>query len=146
MRILIINGPNLNLLGTREPEVYGTDTYADLDTFLRAEAKELNIDITIRQSNYEGAILDLMHHAASERYEGIILNAAAYSHYSYAIRDGIKAISIPVVNVHLTDPASRPEAFRHTDVIKPVCVATIKGKGFVGYVDALRLLTKEVIR
>ncbi len=146
MRILIINGPNLNVLGTREVDVYGTATYAELETYLHTEARKLDVALVVRQTNYEGAVLDLLHHAAAEGFDGVVLNAAAYSHYSYAIRDGVKAVALPVVNVHLTDPCDRSEPFRKTDVLKSVCVATIKGKGFAGYVDAMRLLMKDVKR
>ena len=146
MHILVINGPNLNLLGHREVEVYGNATYDALELFLHAEAKKLNVALTIHQTNYEGAVLDLLHHAEAQGFDGVVLNAAAYSHYSYAIQDGVKAIALPVVNVHLTDPAARQETFRHTDVLEAVCVATVKGKGFASYADALSLLVKDVIR
>ena len=146
MPILIINGPNLNALGKREPDIYGHVTYEDLERYLHKEAKDLGVSVAVHQTNYEGAILDLLHHAEAQGYDAVVLNAAAYSHYSYAIRDGIKAISLPVINVHLTDPDMRQEAFRHTDVLKPVCLTTIKGKGFAGYGEALRFLVKEVIK
>lgn len=144
MNILIINGPNLNLLGTREPSIYGNQTYQDLETTLKTHASTLNVTLDIHQTNFEGIIMDLLHHAPSKPYHGIILNAAAFSHYSYAIYDAIKAIPIPIVNVHLTDPATREETFRHKDVIESACLATFKGKGFQSYIDALSFLKKEV--
>lgn len=144
MNILIINGPNLNLLGTREPSIYGKQTYQDLETTLKTHAASLNVTLDIHQTNFEGIIIDLMHHAPSKPYHGIILNAAAFSHYSYAIYDAIKAISIPVINVHLTDPLTREETFRHKDVIAPACLTTFKGKGFQSYIDAITFLQKEV--
>ncbi len=144
MNILIINGPNLNLLGTREPTIYGEKTYQDLETTLKDYAASLNIELDIHQTNFEGIIIDLLHHAYSKPYHGIILNAAALSHYSYAIYDAIKAVDVPVVNVHLTDPTTRNEAFRHNDVIEAACLSTFKGKGFRSYQDAITFLQKEV--
>jgi 3-dehydroquinate dehydratase-2 len=144
MNILIINGPNLNLLGTREPLIYGNQSYQDLESTLKKYATKLNVTLDIHQTNFEGIVIDLMHHAASKPYHGIILNAAALSHYSYAIYDAIKAISIPVINVHLSDPSTREEPFRHKDVIASACLNTFKGKGFKSYLEAITFLQKEV--
>ncbi len=144
MTILIINGPNLNLLGIREVELYGHSTYQDLETFLKRHAEALDIKIEIHQTNFEGIVIDLMHYALHKSYDGIIVNAAALSHYSYAIYDAIKAIPIPVISVHLTDPEKRDESFRHRDVIAPACVTTYKGHGFDSYRLALEHLAKEV--
>ena len=137
MTILIINGPNLNLLGTREPTIYGNKSYEDLKTDLQTHAKKLAMTIDIYQTNFEGIIIDLMHHAHHKPYDAIIINGAALSHYSYAIVDAISAIDIPVINVHLTDPLKRKESFRHTDVIALASEITFKGKGFNSYIDAL---------
>ncbi|MFW5838343.1 MAG: type II 3-dehydroquinate dehydratase [Bacillota bacterium] len=144
MTILIINGPNLNLLGTREPSIYGHQTYQELETILKRHATSIGATIDIHQTNFEGIMIDLMHHAASKPYHGIIINAAALSHYSYAIYDAIKAIQIPVVNVHLTDPSNREEPFRHKDVIASACLKTFKGKGIQSYVEAMTFLHEEV--
>ena len=146
MHILIINGPNLNLLGKREPSIYGSKTYPDLEKALNDAALSLNITVEIHQTNLEGIIIDLLHYAEHKNFQGVILNAAAYSHYSYAIYDAIKAIDIPVVNVHLTDPTKRSEAFRALDVIEPAALKTFKGNGFKSYLDALSYLTKDVIK
>ncbi len=140
MRILIVNGPNLNLLGTREPEIYGKMTYESLNEELQAYAKKNKLSLEIRQSNLEGIIIDLLHYAAFEKFDGVCLNAAAYTHYAYAIYDAIKAIDVPVVEVHLTDPARRPEPFRKVSVIEDACVATFKGEGITSYKKAIAYL------
>ncbi|MFW5865378.1 MAG: type II 3-dehydroquinate dehydratase [Candidatus Izemoplasmataceae bacterium] len=145
MNILIINGPNLNLLGTREPDIYGKYSYKDLEHALKKHARQLNVTVDIHQTNFEGIIIDLLHYAITKPYHGIILNAAALSHYSYAIYDAIKAISIPVINVHLTNPNNRKEVFRHNDVIKDACLKTFKGEGIQSYLNAMSFLHKESI-
>lgn len=139
MNILVINGPNLNLLGIREKEVYGEASYADLENFLYEEAKKLHVRLDIVQTNHEGTIIDKIHEAYQRKYSGIILNAGAYTHYSYAIRDAIKAVNMKVVEVHLTDLNKR-EDFRKVSVIREVCAATFMGKGFQSYLEALRFL------
>ncbi|MFU8785815.1 MAG: type II 3-dehydroquinate dehydratase [Candidatus Izemoplasmataceae bacterium] len=144
MHILVINGPNLNLLGTRQVEIYGNKTYQDLENILKEEALNLDISIEIHQTNFEGIIIDLLHYAKHKNFDGILLNAAAYTHYSYAIYDAILAIHLPVVEVHLTDLASRKEAFRRTSVIEDACIKTFSGKGFDSYIEALNYLSKEV--
>lgn len=140
MKILIINGPNLNFLGIREPNVYGKMTYQELCNLLYNYGKEKEIDLLIEQTNYEGKIIDLLQNAYFEQeISGIILNAAAYTHYSYAIHDAIKAINKPVIEVHLSDPSTRDE-FRHLSVIEQVCKKTFKGMGINSYYQAIDYL------
>lgn len=138
MRILVINGPNLNMLGLREPELYGSATYQDLLDLIAAEAKLLGVEVACMQSNSEGELVDAIQSAYSTM-DGIIINPAAYTHTSVAILDAVKAVGLPVVEVHLTDPDTREE-FRRVSFIRAACIATIKGHGFTGYLEALRLL------
>jgi len=130
MKIKIINGPNLNLLGTREPEIYGTISFEDYLPQLQAQFPDVEIDYF--QSNCEGAIIDAMQKAAAKGFVGIVLNAGAYTHYSIAILDAIKAISIPVVEVHVSQPAAREE-FRRISVIAPACIGSVSGFGLKSY-------------
>lgn len=143
MKLLVINGPNINLLGVREVSIYGHKTYEDLETYLHDAAKDFNIDIEIHQTNLEGIIIDLLHYAYFKKMDGVILNAAAYTHYSYAIKDAIKAIPVPVVEVHLSDIKTREESFRHKSVIEDVCEKTFSGNGFLSYLDAIQYLVKK---
>ncbi|MCY8267774.1 type II 3-dehydroquinate dehydratase [Bacillus haynesii] len=129
--ILILNGPNLNRLGKREPDVYGTDTLTDLEQKLFQFAEGIQTELTFFQSNHEGDLIDALHEA-EEQYDGIVLNPGAFSHYSYAIRDAVAAISIPVIEIHLSNPHAREE-FRHRSVIAPVARDQITGLGFEGY-------------
>lgn len=142
MKILVVNGPNLNLLGIREPEVYGTKNYKELEKFLKSISKELGVKIKIYQTNHEGKILDLLQSSLRKKCDGIILNAGAYSHYSYAIRDCISSIKVPVVEVHLSDITKR-ENFRKTSVISDVCVKTFMGEHFESYKKSLEYLSKK---
>lgn len=135
MKILVINGPNLNLLGSRAPETYGRDTLESIITELELAGRKRGIDVDSFQSNNEGKLIDKLHEARGI-YDGIIINPGAYTHYSYAIRDAIEAIEIPVVEVHLSNIYSREE-FRHTSVISSVCRGTIAGLGKKGYFLAL---------
>jgi 3-dehydroquinate dehydratase-2 len=142
-KILIINGPNLNLLGKRDPAVYGSETYVDLCGFIKIEAAKLGFsDSEIFQSNSEGALIDKIHEADG-KFCGIILNAGAYTHYSYAIRDAIDAVKLPVIEVHLSNVHSRDE-FRHKSVIAPVCKGSIAGFGKISYAAALYAM-KELL-
>ena len=137
-KILVIHGPNLNLLGEREPGVYGTDTFESINAEIIAHSKGYGMECDIFQSNHEGAIIDKLHEASKE-YDGVVLNAGAYTHYSYAIRDAIAAIKIPVVEVHLSNIHAR-DGFRENSVIAPVCAGQISGFGKYSYlmgVDAL---------
>lgn len=142
MNILIINGPNLNLLGKREPGVYGNDSLQEIQSEIVELSKELNIDVEFYQSNHEGGIIDALHKAMDE-CDGAVLNAGAYTHYSYAIRDAIAAIKIPVVEVHMSNIHAREE-FRHTSLIAPVCRGSILGFGKNSYLLALRAV-KDII-
>ncbi len=138
MNVLVIHGPNLNLLGTREPEVYGTLTLADIDARLQEEAHALGCTVRSVQHNSEGAIVDELH-AARGAVDAIAINPGAYTHYAYAIRDAIAAIGLPVVEVHMTNVHAR-ESFRSTSVVAAVCRGSISGFGIESYVLALRAL------
>ena len=143
MKILIINGPNLNFLGIREPDIYGKRTYLDLVKKLEDYAAKINIEIKIEQSNSEGSIIDFLHESYFNNFDGVIINPAAYTHYSIAIRDAISSITLPTVEVHLTDITKR-EPFRQVDVVKDVCIETFMGKGFDSYIEAIDFLITYV--
>lgn len=142
MRVLVIHGPNLNLLGEREPAIYGTQTLAEIDGAIADGAKLLGLDVRCEQHNSEGAIIDALH-AARGAYGGIVINPGAYAHYSYAIADAIGAIGVPVIEVHLSNIAAR-EPFRHTSVTAAACRGVVSGLGSVGYVLALRALGESL--
>ena len=135
MKIIIINGPNLNLLGTREPELYGSATYQDLVEFCRKSASELGVEVDIHQSNHEGVLIELIH-AARGWYDAIVINAAGYTHTSVAILDALKAVNLPVAEVHLTEPKEREE-FRKISFVGMVAEKTFSGMGFNSYLAAL---------
>ena len=139
MKILVINGPNLNFLGIREPEIYGKSTYQDLCDLINNKAKQDNIDIEIVQSNYEGKIVDTIQEAYYKKVDGIVINPAAYTHTSVAILDALKAVMIPCVEVHISDVAEREE-FRKHSYVGMIAKTTIKGKGFNGYLEAIDYL------
>lgn len=139
MKILVLNGPNINLLGLREPNIYGTGTYAELVETLTRRAGELGIDISFYQTNHEGALVDMIQAAYAEGTDGIIFNPAAYTHTSIAIADTLAAVRIPTVEVHISDVSKR-EAFRQISYIRPYCIASIIGHGTKGYIEALELL------
>lgn len=136
--VLVIHGPNLNLLGEREPEVYGKTTLADLNALLEAEAAKLGLVLKTFQSNHEGALIDKIH---EERkwMQALVINPGAFTHYSYALRDAISSVSTRAYEVHLSDISKREE-FRRISVIKDVCVAQISGKGVGSYLEALALV------
>ena len=138
MRVLVLHGPNLNLLGTREPEIYGSRTLDDVNDVIASEADLLGVTVRAEQYNGEGQIVDALHGARAQ-YDGVIVNPGAYSHYSYAIADAIAAISIPVIEVHLSNIAAR-EDFRRRSVTAAACRGTISGFGPSSYVLALRAL------
>ena len=140
MKILVINGPNLNFLGIREKNIYGTQDYNYLVEMITKKAKETGTDIEIWQSNHEGAIIDKLH-AARTAFDGVIINAGAYTHYSYAIRDAIAAIKIPCIEVHISNVFARDE-FRSNSVIAPVCKGSISGFGFGSYYLAVQALAE----
>ena len=134
--VFVLNGPNLNLLGTREPEVYGKDTLDDIARMLAGRAAELGLALDIRQSNHEGHLIDWLHEAAASEAKAVILNAGGYTHTSIALRDAVAAIPVPVIEVHLSDPLAR-EPFRHTSFLSDVCKESISGLGAQGYLVAL---------
>ncbi len=134
--VFVLNGPNLNLLGMREPDIYGSDTLDDIAGRLEDQAHELNLEVDIRQSNHEGHLVDWLHEAAAEEAQAVILNAGALTHTSIALHDAIKAIDVPVIEVHISNPAAR-EIFRHKSLIAPVAKGTICGFGALGYQLAL---------
>lgn len=141
MRVLVINGPNINMLGIREPDIYGKSTYAELIELIQRESDALGVEVQFFQSNHEGAIVDEIQ-AAYGKFDGIIINPAAYTHTSVALLDAVKAVGIPTVEVHISDPDTREE-FRHISYIRAGCVKTIKGRGFDGYLLALHYLASE---
>jgi 3-dehydroquinate dehydratase-2 len=140
MRVLVLHGPNLNLLGEREPAIYGTQTLAQIDDAIAAAARDLNLEVYCEQYNAEGAIIDALHDAR-KNCAGVIINPGAYAHSSYAIRDAIAGIGIPVVEVHLSNVAAR-EVFRHTAVTAAACRGVISGFGAAGYTMALRAVAE----
>ena len=141
MKILVLNGPNMNMLGIRQPEVYGRETYEDLCAMIQAEADHLGVEVSFFQSNHEGALVDAIQQAYFDKVDGIIFNPAAYTHTSVALLDALKAVEIPTVEVHVSNPDSREE-FRRVSYIRPACVGTVKGKSLPGYLEALRLLCR----
>ncbi len=143
MKVLIINGPNLNMIGIREPSIYGNNTYDDLVSYCKDAANELGIEVDIFQSNHEGAIIDKIQEAY-KKVDGIVINAGAYTHYSIAIMDALKSVDIPTVEVHLSDVYKREE-FRHVSYIKLVSIQTIVGLGFEGYKKAMETLKRLYI-
>lgn len=140
-RILILNGPNLNLLGTREPEVYGTETLADIQSLCEAKGRDSGLEIDFRQSNHEGEIVSAIHEVVKGGYHGIIINAGAYTHTSVAILDALLAVKVPVVEVHLSNIYKREE-FRHHSYISAAARGVICGFGSQGYVLALQTFKK----
>ena len=134
--VFVLNGPNLNLLGTREPEIYGSDTLDDIAGRLEDRARELGLAVDLRQSNHEGHLIDWLHEAQTEGVKAVILNAGAFTHSSIALHDAIKAITVPVIEVHLSNPSAR-ESFRRRSFIAPVARGTIAGFGALGYQLAL---------
>ena len=140
MKFLVINGPNLNLLGLREPAIYGSRSFAALQDFIRASAADAGVEVDLFQSNHEGAIIDAIQDADTT-FDGIVINPGAYTHYSYAIHDALKAVRIPAVEVHMSDIQKREE-FRHLSVTAPACIAQIRGHGFESYTMAIDMLSK----
>ena len=136
--IAVLNGPNLNMLGIREPEVYGTSSYADLCALIEAHAAKQGVSVTLYQSNHEGDLVDAIQQAWGKQ-DGIVINPGAYTHTSVALLDALKAVAIPAVEVHISDPDTR-EAFRHRSYVRSACVKTICGHGLNGYLEAIDFL------
>ncbi len=139
MKILVINGPNLNFLGIREPEIYGKQTYKDLVKLLKKKAKESKIKLQIIQTNHEGRMVYEIQQAYYKKMDGIVINPAAYTHTSVAVLDALKAVNIPCVEVHISDVSEREE-FRKHSYVSMIAKTTIKGKGFDGYLEAIDYL------
>ena len=137
--ILVINGPNMNLLGIRQPEIYGNTDYVDLENLITAEAETLGVTVSFFQSNHEGDLVDAIQQAYFDKVDGILINPGAYTHTSIALLDAVKSVGIPTVEVHISDPETREE-FRHVSYIRAACVDTVKGRGLEGYLEALRIL------
>ena len=140
-KLLVLNGPNINMLGIREKNIYGAQTYDDLCALIRAHAEKIGVEVEIRQSNHEGDLVDWIQQAYG-RIDGIVINPGAYTHTSIALLDAVKAVSIPTVEVHISDVGSR-EDFRQVSYIRAACVATIAGRGLQGYPDAMDLLNRD---
>lgn len=141
MKLLVINGPNLNMLGIREPDIYGNETYKDLCNLIKDHAKILGIEVEIYQSNHEGDLVDKIQ-AAYNKKDGIVINPAAYTHTSIALLDALKSVGIPTVEVHISDVSQR-EDFRQISYVREACLATIAGHGFSGYLEAINILCAE---
>lgn len=138
MKILVINGPNINMLGIREPEIYGKATYSNLVEYVEKAASRLNVEVAFFQSNHEGSMVDAIQEAYG-KFDGIVINPAAYTHTSVALLDALKSVGIPAVEVHISDVRQR-EDFRQVSFVRAACVATVMGKGFDGYVEAMEVL------
>lgn len=141
MKVLVINGPNLNMLGIREPDIYGANTYADLCESVRAYAKNKDIEVEIYQSNHEGDLVDKIQ-SAYKKFDGIVINPAAYTHTSVALLDALKSVGIPTVEVHISDVSKR-EDFRQISFVRSYCEKTIAGHGFEGYLEAMDFLKNK---
>lgn len=140
MKFLILNGPNLNKLGVREPDIYGTVDYEGMVNFVKEGCAAIGVETEFYQSNHEGSLVDAIQSALG-LYDGIVINPGAYTHYSYAIHDALKAVRIPAVEVHMSDIQKREE-FRHLSVTAPACIAQIRGHGFESYTMAIDMLAK----
>ena len=141
MKILVLNGPNMNMLGIRQPEIYGKTTYADLVAMIEEKAKAMGVAVEVRQSNHEGVLVDWIQQALGQ-FDGIVINPAAYTHTSVALLDAVKAVGIPTVEVHISDVSKR-EDFRQVSYIRAACVKTIAGHGLQGYLEAMEALTEK---
>ena len=142
MKLLVINGPNLNFLGIREPDVYGNDSYESLCELIREYCASKNIDVELYQSNHEGAIIDKIQEAYYNKIDGIVINPGAYTHYSYAIHDALKSVSMTKVEVHISDISAREE-FRKNSVTSKACDFLVKGEGFKGYLSAIDYILEK---
>lgn len=143
MKILILNGPNINMLGIREPDIYGKETYSDLENKIKSFCQINGIDVDIKQSNHEGTLVDLIQSAYFDKTDGIVINPGAYTHTSIALLDALKAVSLPCVEVHISDVSSR-EDFRQISYIRKSCIKTVSGEGTDGYITAINYLIKYI--
>lgn len=143
MNVLIINGPNLNMLGLREPDIYGKETYETLLQKISAHANERDVSVEFVQSNHEGALVDAIQKAFFDGVDGIVINPGAYTHTSIALLDALKATRIPTVEIHISDPDTREE-FRRVSYVRAACIATVAGHGTDGYLEALDILLKHL--
>lgn len=141
MKVLVLNGPNLGRLGKRQPEIYGSTTYAELADMCVAWGSDLGLDVEVRQTNHEGVLIDWLNDAADEQTP-VVLNAAAWTHYSYAVFDACAQLTAPLVEVHISAPSKRPEEFRHTSVVSPHAALVIEGQGVEGYRRALQFIAR----
>ncbi len=141
MKFLVLNGPNINILGIREPEIYGRQSYDELCALIKEHAKKLGVQVEFYQSNHEGDLVDAIQRSYFDGVDGIVFNPAAYTHTSVAIADAVKGVGIPTVEVHISEVSER-EAFRQVSYIRDVAVKTITGRGFAGYTDAMDFLVK----
>lgn len=139
MKILVLNGPNINMLGIREPQIYGNRTYSDLLETIKAYCNSKNIEVEFFQSNHEGALIDKIQEAYFEKFDGIVINPAGYTHTSVAIADALKGVDIPFVEVHISKVDER-EDFRKISFVRNYALATVSGKGFDGYIEAIKML------
>ena len=142
MKVLVLNGPNLGRLGRRQPEIYGRTTYAELVGLCEQWGADLGLEVEVHQTNHEGMLLDLLNGAADDATP-VVLNAAAWTHYSFALYDACAQLSAPLVEVHISDPTQRPEEFRHTSVVTPHAATVIAGQGIEGYRQALEFLARR---
>lgn len=143
MKILVVNGPNINFLGIREKNIYGKNTYKDLCDYVETEGKKLGVDVEVVQSNSEGEIIDFLQDAYNKKVDGIVINPGAYTHYSIAIYDALKGVNIPAVEVHISNIHTREE-FRRKSVTAPACIGQICGFGFYGYVMGIMALKNNL--
>ena len=141
MKLLVLNGPNLNMLGIREPEIYGKETYDDLCRMVQENAEKRGVEVSLYQSNHEGDLIDRIQMAYGD-VDGIVFNPGGYTHTSVALADAVKAVGIPTVEVHISDVSGR-EAFRQVSYIRAACIATVAGHGLKGYLEAMDLLVGD---
>ena len=142
MKLLILNGPNLNFLGIREPEIYGKATYNDLCALVSEHAEKIGASVEFYQSNHEGDLVDAIQKAYYDKVDGLVFNPAAYTHTSVAIADAVKAVGIPTVEVHISDVSKR-EDFRQISYVRAACIATVAGEGFNGYLHAMDIINEK---
>lgn len=143
MKILVLNGPNLNMLGIREPDHYGKETYSDLENKIKKHCTEKGVEVEIKQSNHEGALVDLIQAAYFDKTDGIVINPGAYTHTSIALLDALKSVSLPCVEIHISDVKSR-ENFRQISYVRQACIKTVSGQGTDGYLTAIEYLINYI--